>query len=99
MTELLYMKQSICFLKLKKKKINTFDAAYYRGKSYFEEDGTQNYLVIQRACKYFEELMFQKLLLNFMLIHRYQKYDLLKILILSLDLNVHLMLENLMEVF
>ena len=28
-------------------KINTFDAGYYRSKNYFEEDGTQIYLVFQ----------------------------------------------------
>ena len=27
------------------KKLQKFDAAYFRGKSHFEEDGTQNYLV------------------------------------------------------
>ena len=34
------------------KKLNTFDAAYYRRKNYFEEVGTQNYLVFQGVCKY-----------------------------------------------
>ena len=29
------------------KKIKTFDLNYFRGKSYFEEDGIQNYLVFQ----------------------------------------------------
>ena len=73
------------------KKINTFDAAYYRGKNYFEEDGTKNYLVFQGVYKYFEHVMFQKLLLNFILIHEYQKdYHLMKKLVLLLDLNVHL---------
>ena len=32
-----------------------FDAAYFRGKNYFEEDGTQNYLVFQPVYKYFEK--------------------------------------------
>ena len=27
------------------RKLKTFDLAYFRGKSYFGEDGTQNYLV------------------------------------------------------
>ena len=27
------------------KKLQIFDLGYFRGKSYFEEDGTQNYLV------------------------------------------------------
>ena len=29
------------------KKLEKFDAAYFRGKNYFEEDGMQNYLVFQ----------------------------------------------------
>ena len=34
-------------------KLGKFDAAYFRGKNYFEEDGTQNYLVFQPVHKYF----------------------------------------------
>ena len=37
------------------KKLGKFDAAYLRGKNYFEEDGTQNYLVFQPVYKYFEK--------------------------------------------
>ena len=29
------------------KKLETFDSSYFWGKSHFEEDGTQNYLVFQ----------------------------------------------------
>ena len=29
------------------KKLETFDSSYFRGKSHFEEDGTQNYVVFQ----------------------------------------------------
>ena len=29
----------------KLKKLETFDSVYFRGKSHFEDDGTQNYLV------------------------------------------------------
>ena len=36
------------------KKLEKFDAAYFRDKNYFEEDGTQNYLVFQPVYKYFE---------------------------------------------
>ena len=36
------------------KKLKTFDSIYYRGKSHFEEDGTQNYLVFQPLNKYFK---------------------------------------------
>ena len=36
------------------KKLKTFDSIYYRGKSRFEEDGAQNYLVFQPLNKYFK---------------------------------------------
>ena len=35
------------------KKLKTFDLSYFIGKSHFEEDGTQNYLVFQPVNKYF----------------------------------------------
>ena len=37
------------------KKLEKFDAAYFRGKNCFPEDGTQNYLVFQPVYKYFEK--------------------------------------------
>ena len=36
------------------KKLKTFDSSYFRGKSHFEEDGTQNYLVFQPIGRYFK---------------------------------------------
>ena len=36
------------------KKLETFDSIYFRGKSHFGDDGTQNYLVFQPIYKYFE---------------------------------------------
>ena len=36
------------------KKLKTFDLGYLIGKSHFEEDGTQNYLVFQPIIKYFK---------------------------------------------
>ena len=36
------------------KKLKTFDWSYFRGKSHFEEDGTQNYLVFQPINRYFK---------------------------------------------
>ena len=36
------------------KKLKTFDSSYFIGKSHFEEDGTQSYLVFQSLNKYFE---------------------------------------------
>ena len=38
------------------KKLKTFDPSYFIGKSHFEEDGTQNYLVFQLMCKYFKTI-------------------------------------------
>ena len=35
------------------KKLEKFDAAYFRGKIYFDGDDTQNYLVFQPVYKYF----------------------------------------------
>ena len=35
-------------------KLKTFDSTYFIGKSHFEEDGTQNYLVFQPLNKYFK---------------------------------------------
>ena len=39
------------------KKLKTFDSIYYRGKNYFQEDGTQNYLVFQPLSKYFKVIV------------------------------------------
>ena len=36
------------------KKLKTLDLSYFIGKSYFEEDGTQNYLVFQPIHRYFK---------------------------------------------
>ena len=35
-------------------KLKTFDLSYFIGKSHFEEDGTQNYLVFQPINRYFK---------------------------------------------
>ena len=35
-------------------KLKTFDSSYFIGKSHFEEDGTQNYLVFQPINRYFK---------------------------------------------
>ena len=47
------------------KKLNTFDAAYFRGKNYFDGYGKQNYLVFQRVYKYFEDVDVSKSLIKF----------------------------------
>ena len=38
-------------------KFKTFDSSYFIGKSHFEEDGTQNYLVFQPLNKYFKVIV------------------------------------------
>ena len=35
-------------------KLKTFDSSYFIGKSHFEEDGAQNYLVFQLMYRYFK---------------------------------------------
>ena len=41
-------------MKVNLKNLETFDSIYFRGKSHFEDDGTQTYLVFQAVCKYFK---------------------------------------------
>ena len=38
------------------KKIKTFDSSYFKDKSHFEEDDTQNYLVFQPMQRYFKRI-------------------------------------------
>ena len=38
------------------KKLQKFDAAYFRGESHFEEEDTQNYLVFQPMYRYFKRI-------------------------------------------
>ena len=35
-------------------KLKTFDSDYFIGKTHFEEDGTQNYLIFQPIYRYFK---------------------------------------------
>ena len=37
-------------------KLKSFDSSYFIGKSHFEEDGTQNYLVFQSMYGYFKQI-------------------------------------------
>ena len=39
------------------KKLQTFDSSYFKDKSRFEEDGTQNYLVFQSIRRYFKMIV------------------------------------------
>ena len=36
------------------KKLKAFDSSYFGGKNYFENDGTQNFLVFQAIYRYFK---------------------------------------------
>ena len=38
------------------KKLKRFDSSYFRGKSNFEKDGTENYLAIQPMYRYFKRV-------------------------------------------
>ena len=46
------------------KKLKVFDLTYFIGKSYFEEDGTQNYLLFQSLNKYFKIITNTKYVLS-----------------------------------
>ena len=39
------------------KKLETFDSIYFRSKSHFEKDGTQNYLFFQPMYRYFRRIV------------------------------------------
>ena len=52
--KLLQIKQNPYLFKINKKKLKTFDLSYFIGKSHFEEDGVQNYLVFQPIARYFK---------------------------------------------
>ena len=41
---------------MKNIKLKTFDSSYFIGKSHFEEDGAQNYLVFQSMYRYFKQI-------------------------------------------
>ena len=50
------MKTKHLLVETELKKLEKFDAAYFRGKKYFDGDGNQNYLVFQPVYKYFERV-------------------------------------------
>ena len=41
----------------KLKKLEKFDSSYFKGRSHFGEDGTQNYLVFQSIYIYFRKII------------------------------------------
>ena len=46
--------KKINFIENELKKLETFDSIFFRGKSHFEDDGTQNYWVFQTTHRYFK---------------------------------------------
>ena len=42
------------------KKLKTFDSSYFIGKSNFEEDGLQNYLIFEAIQRYFKVIAYTK---------------------------------------
>ena len=48
------------------KKLKTFDSSYFIGKSHFEEDGIQNYLVFQPMYRYFKKLLVLAVVITFL---------------------------------
>ena len=38
------------------KKLKKFDSSYFKGKNYFEEAGSQNFLLFQPMYKYFKKI-------------------------------------------
>ena len=51
-------------LKMNQKKLKTLDLSYFIGKSHFEEDGTQNYLVFQAINRYIKLIANNKLYIS-----------------------------------
>ena len=47
-------KSKVLLVENELKELKTFDSSYLIGKSHFEEDGTQNYLVFQPINRYFK---------------------------------------------
>ena len=70
------------------KKLQKFDAAYFRGKSHFEEDGTENYVVFHQCKDILQELQ----VLVVVIIYNFEnlKVCLMKDLILLLHLTIKL---------
>ena len=52
--ELLKIKKIHLLVENELNKLKTFDSSYFIGKSHFEEDGVQNFLVFQPLNKYFK---------------------------------------------
>ena len=66
-------------------KLKTFDSSYFIGKSHFEEDGTQNYLVFQPVSRHF------KIIANTKFISSWKSKGLTKLLHLMLPLIIVLL--------
>ena len=73
-------------VKNKLKKLKRFDLIYFRGKSRFEEDGTQNYLVFQPMYRYNYNVILMIMLVIIIFIFGNLKNCLMKILQLLIQL-------------
>ena len=73
-------------VKNKLKKLKRFDLIYFRGKSRFEEDGTQNYLVFQPMYRYNYNVILMIMLVIIIFIFGNLKDCLMKILQLLIQL-------------
>ena len=51
---IIWNKPKLLLIENKLKKVKTFGSSYFSGKSHFEEDSTQNYLVFQPIYRYFK---------------------------------------------
>ena len=69
-------------------KFKTCDSSYFIGKSHFEEDGTQNYLVFQPVIRYF------KLITNTDLFYYWNLKDYLLKLLNHLQHLIKILMEN-----
>ena len=67
--------------------LNIFDSIYFRGKSHFEEDGAQNYLIFKPMYRYFKKIS-GNLLKKYIFIFENLKFCLMK----RLTLLVHLII-------
>ena len=68
-------------------KLKTFDSSYFCGKSYFDEDGTQNYYIFQPISKYLKVAYVNNI--NYILSWKYRGLNDIKIE--SIDTNNYLL--------
>ena len=85
LTKKLLKKKKHLLVEIELNKLKTFDSGYFIGKSHFEEECTQNYLVFQPMNKYFKVILV-------MFYHGHLKDCLMKVLHPLLHLIIFLIL-------